>query len=266
MMSLFLSSLLAAAPAVEISYGTHPRQRLDLAADDEADRQPILFFIHGGGWAFGDKRQAEGEKPEFVNNLGWAYAASNYRLVPEVRVEDQATDLARALATLRDEAGKRGLDPDRIVLMGHSAGAHLAALLATDPQYLLAAGVPFEAVRGVVLLDGAGYEVSERITSQGLHQRLYRKAFGEDPKRHRALSPVHQVGGLDAPNWLIFHVARRKESRDQSQALGRSLSARGAQVKVVPLQGETHRSVNRELGLPGEQSTREVSAFLRSLD
>ena len=91
---------------------------------------------------------------------GWAFASANYRLVPQATVEQQAADVASAIAWLRANAAKEGLDPDRIVLMGHSAGAHLVALVGTDPHYLKAAGVPMGAVKGVVLLDGAGYDVA----------------------------------------------------------------------------------------------------------
>ena len=73
--------------------------------------------------------------------------------MPQATVESQTADVSSAIAWLRANAASQGLDPNRIVLMGHSAGAHLAALVGTNPHYLQAAGVPLGAIRGVVLLD-----------------------------------------------------------------------------------------------------------------
>ena len=100
------------------------------------------MFVHGGGWSIGDKRTGAGVKAAHFTAQGWAFASVNYRLVPGATVEQQANDIASAIAFARIHAAENGLDPDRIVVMGHSAGAHLAALVGTDPRYLKAAGVP----------------------------------------------------------------------------------------------------------------------------
>lgn len=251
---------------VELSYGTDPLQKLDLLKPANTARAPILLFVHGGGWSIGDKRQAEGAKPAHFATTGWAFASANYRLVPRATVEQQAADVASAIAWLRAHSAEQGLDPDRIVLMGHSAGAHLAALVGTDPRYLAAAGVPMTAIRGVVLLDGAAYDVPAQIKAPGnLVQPMYDAAFGSDPVRQRSLSPTLQAAAPNAANWLILPVATRADSVAQSGRLAAGLTRAGSRASVVPVPDSSHAKLNHQLGTDGDFATGEVDRFLTRL-
>lgn len=258
----------ARAPALpdgfrESAFGTDPLQKLDWAVPASTGRAPLLVFVHGGGWSIGDKRMGAAEKGEHFLGQGWAFASTNYRLVPQATVEQQAEDVASAIAWLRSQPG---VDPDRIVLMGHSAGAHLAALVGTDPGYLTAAGVPMSAIRGVVLLDGAGYDVGQQMAARrNLAQGMYEQAFGKDPQRQGRLSPAHHAGAPNAPHWLILPVASRQDSTRQSEDLAGKLRASGAKALVSPQNGKTHRSLNKELGTTGDAATAEVDRFLAGL-
>ena len=252
--------------AVEHAFGPDPKQRLDLQRPLSDDPAPVLVFVHGGGWAIGDKARSAHMKADWATARGWAFASINYRLVPDATVEQQAEDVARSLAWLRANATREGLDPDRIVIMGHSAGAHLAALVATDVRYLGDAGVPVSALRGVVLLDGAGYDVPAQMANAGLFAAgMYRRAFGEDVARQRALSPTHHASAPNAGNWLIMPVARRRDSRAQSEGLATALKQAGYGARVVPVPGESHSSLNRGLGEDGDFATDELARFLASL-
>jgi acetyl esterase/lipase len=249
---------------VELRYGDDPRQALDLSRPANAGgKAPVLLFVHGGGWTIGDKRRGAGVKAAHFVGQGWAFASTNYRLVPEARVEDQAADVAAAIALLRRQPG---IDASRIVLMGHSAGAHLAALVATDPAYLKKAGVPMGAVKGVVLLDGAGYDVGQQMAEPRNRVRsMYEQAFSTDPKRQAALSPARHAAAPNAAQWLILPVASRRDSTAQSGDLARLLRAGGSQAEVRPQQGKSHASINRELGAAGDATTAVVDGFLASL-
>jgi acetyl esterase/lipase len=251
---------------VEHAYGSDPRQRLDLVRPEGVAKAPVLLFIHGGGWSIGDKSHAAGSKAKWANAQGWAFASANYRLVPQATVEQQAADVASAIAWLRANAAKEGLDPDRIVLMGHSAGAHLAALVGTDPQYLKAAGVPMEAIEGVVLLDGAGYDVATQASAPGnIVKPMYDAAFGTDPKRQAALSPTRQAAAPNVANWLILPIERRADSQAQSKALAGALAKAGSSAVVAVVPGESHGSLNKGFGEEGDFATKEVERFLASL-
>ena len=250
----------------ELAYGADPKQRLDLLVPANSQRAPLLLFVHGGGWSIGDKRTGAGVKAAHFTAQGWAFASANYRLVPGATVEQQAADIAGAIAFLRAQAAENGLDPDRIVLMGHSAGAHLAALVGTDPRYLKAAGVPIGAVRGVALLDGAGYAIADQMARPGNPvAAMYDAAFGPTKARQDALSPTLHAAAPNVANWLILPIQRRDDSKAQSEALAAALRPAGASAKVLPVPGESHGSLNKGLGEAGDFATGEVDKFLAAV-
>ena len=248
---------------VEHAYGSNPKQRLDLVKPVGVTKAQLLLFVHGGGWSIGDKAHAAPEKARWANSRGWAFASANYRLVPQATVEQQAADVASAIAWLRANAAKEGLDPDRIVLMGHSAGAHLVALVGTDPRYLQTAGVPMSAIKGVVLLDGAGYDVPSQASAEmNLVKPMYEAAFGSDPKRQAALSPTRNAAAPNVARWLILPIERRQDSQAQSKGLAEALNRGGASASVVVVPGESHGSLNKGLGESGHFATGQVESFL----
>lgn len=257
----------AAGAAREIVYGTDPLQRLDLYPARGIDGPaPLIVFVHGGGWRQGDKRNATGaEKVDHFTGRGFAFASVNYRLVPGARVEDQAQDVADAIGYLAGHARELGIDASRIVLAGHSAGAHLAALVATDPHYLKRAELVLDRLDGVVLLDGAAYDVpAQRAEGPRIMQRTYAQAFGDDPQRQRALSPTLQAAAPNAPAFLILHVDR-EDGRRQSEALGAALRGAGAEVSVRALDGKGlrgHMAINRSLGDADYSGTAIVDAWI----
>ncbi|MEO6582453.1 MAG: alpha/beta hydrolase [Sphingomicrobium sp.] len=250
----------------EMPYGRDPLQRLDLAAPTGNKRPPLVLFIHGGGWSIGDKRHAIGAKASHFLGKGYAFASLNYRLVPQATVEQQAADIAAAIAWLRTNAARSNYDGKQIVLMSHSAGAHLAALVGTDPRYLAAAEVPMGAVKGVVLLDGAGYDVAQQMARPGnLVPGMYEAAFGKEPARQKALSPTMHAAAPNVGNWLILPIEGRADSGAQSRALAAALASAGASARVVPVPGESHGSLNKGLGGQGDFATGEVDRFLAGL-
>jgi len=250
----------------ELAYGADPKQRLDLLVPPAATSAPLLLFVHGGGWSIGDKRSGAGTKAAHFTARGWAFASANYRLVPQATVEQQAADIAAAIAWARAYADAHGLNPDKIVLMGHSAGAHLVALVGTDPRYLAAAGVPIAAVKGVILLDGAGYDIAAQMARPGNPVgAMYDAAFSKDPARQKALSPTLHAAAPNVANWLILPIDRRDDSKAQSEGLAAALRPAGASAKVLPVPGESHGSLNKGLGEDGDLATVEVDKFLAGL-
>jgi arylformamidase len=245
-----------------VVYGQDARQQVDLyTPDDAVGDAPLVVFVHGGGWQIGNRSLVQA-KPQHFKDAGYVFASAGYRLLPDAQVESQAADLGAALKALRAQAETGGFDRDTIVLMGHSAGAHLAALVASDPQY---AGDAFGAIRGVVLLDGAGYDVMTAAATPTMElPTLYKDVFGTDPARQKALSPITHVGGKDAPHWLALYVAERPGSKMQSEALMGALAKAGKDASAVAITGTDHGRMNRELGTEaGKAQTEAVDAFLK---
>lgn len=248
-----------------ISYGSDPRQAVDIYLPEvarPAAGYPLIVYVHGGGWRNGDRSMVQA-KPDFFMGKGWAFASAGYRLLPQAPVEQQADDVAAALRKLLADSQAVGIDPTRIVIMGHSAGAHLAGLVATDPAYLKA---DMARIKGVILLDGAAYDVARQMQDQPLiAQRLYTPAFGTDPARQARLSPITHSAAPNAGHWLILHVASRKDAAAQSNALGAALREAGSKAEVLSIEGENHMTINRNLGAQDNAHTRAMMAFLSAL-
>ena len=247
-----------------VFYGSHQRQQIDIYKPaDAVDDLPLILFIHGGGWSFGSHKAVQA-KPAHFTKADFIFGSAGYRVLPDAPVEDQAGDIGDAIQSLRAQANALGFDPDSIILMGHSAGAHLAALLATDPQY---AGEAFGAIKGAVLLDGAGYDIAtSMMTARPQAQQLYSRVFGSDVARHKRLSPITHVSAGDAPNWLALYVDTRERAKGQAEALVEALRSSGANASALPIANTDHGRMNREIGTPaGAQQTEAIDAFLKEI-
>lgn len=254
----------AMRPARSVLFGDHQRQRIDIYEPDGAvENLPMVLFVHGGAWRMGNHTNVQ-VKPRHFGDQDIYFASTGYRLLPETPVEDQARDVGLAVQALVGQARVIGFDPERLVIMGHSAGAHLAALVATDPQY---AGEAFDAIRGVILLDGAGYDIAQNIEDAEYQSRLvYEDAFGYDGLRHRALSPLTHVGGPDAPHWLALYVEQRTIAKKQSELLVGKLIENGQSATAMAIADTDHGRMNREIGTaPGAAQTRAIDAFLAAI-
>ena len=266
-------TLASAAPVVQrdLPYAgkqSNPLQALDLylPAEKSPKPRPIFILIHGGGWSAGDKANSHFVDPKtsWLVDGGYLVASINYRLAPAVKHPGQVEDVCRAIAWMQKHAAKYGGDPERIYLLGHSAGAQLAALAAVDVPRLEAAGVAPKSIRGVVLLDGAGYDIPLQYAPMregSLMEKMYRHAFTDDPEKQRDASPVHRITD-DPPPFLILFVARRPDSKRQSHLLAEALIAKGGKAKVLPVD-KTHGTINADCGKPDDPVTKAINAFLR---
>jgi acetyl esterase/lipase len=248
-----------------LSYGPDPLQTVDVWTT-AAVEPTLMVFVHGGGWSRGDKAMMRGSaKLEHWESEADAVASVNYRLVPDATVEQQAADIASALALLKKRADALNFDPRKIVLVGHSAGAQLVALLGTDESYLRHAGLSFADIAGVVLLDGAAYDIPTQLEKgPGIMQRTYRQAFGTDPARQARLSPTRQAAAPNAAAFLILHV-QRPDGIAQSEALAAALRKAGTSVEIEGFPGtglKGHREINVRLGEPDYPATAVLDRWL----
>ena len=151
----------------DVPYATpvHERNTLDIHAPAGAKDLPVVFWIHGGGWQAGSKADVQ-LKPRLFTSAGCVFVAINYRLLPQVDMTTLTRDVARALGWVHRNIAAHGGDPRRIFVMGHSAGAQLAALLCTDDRLARAEGVPFSSLKGCVPVDGDTFDVLDPVTNQ----------------------------------------------------------------------------------------------------
>lgn len=244
-------------------------QSLDLitskAAFAEARGVPILVFIHGGTWKAGDKRNFLTQKSPLAS-AGFLLASINYRLSPRWRHPAHVEDTASALAWLHRHGARFGGDPERIVLMGHSAGVHLAALVATDERWLGAHGLPLTILDGVVSLDGASFDLATRGGATAETEAVIEGVFGPDRDVWADASPArHVAAGKGIPPFLLFYTEGREVGVEESARFEEIL--RGASIPVERLlaAGKSHRNIHRDLGKSGDPVTEKVLEFIRAV-
>lgn len=245
----------------DVAYGPDKAQRLDVYVPAGAAGAPAIVMVHGGGWRRGDKAMANVVTNKAAHFLprGYVFISVETRLVPDADPVEQARDVGRALAFVAQNAQRWNVDPGKLVTMGHSAGAHVVALLAVDGA--LAASVATPPVRGTIPIDSGAYDVVSIMSKR--HYRLYDTAFGKDPALWRAASPIERISTKPAPMLLVCSTTRPDDSCGQSRAFADRVAATGARVGVLP-EALSHLEINVQLGLPGAY-TDQVDAFLQSL-
>jgi arylformamidase len=207
------SPFIGAAPTIikEIAYGDahgDRRRSLDLYMPAKSAAKPaLLIFIHGGFWLLSDDDYRIGPAlaGNFVND-GVAVALVRYRLAPASRHPAQADDVAAAVGYLIKRADDYGFDSKRVLLAGHSAGGHLASLVALDRHYLDRQGLPGKALAGVISLSGL-YDLTPSWEISENQKQAMTKTFGADPAILKQASPIQHVR-VDTPPFLIVNASQ----------------------------------------------------------
>lgn len=239
---------------VRVHYDEGEERSLDLYPVETKGR-PLVVFVHGGAWK-GGTRKAYGAVAAALQKRGIAAASVDYRLSPRVQHPAHAEDVARAIAWLSANAEKQGYDPKRIFVVGHSAGAHIAATLATDPR-LLALAKP----AGFVGLEGI-YDLPNLAARWPSYPDWFLKGAFGDPKGWPAASPTRAEVASKAP-WLLVH-STGDELVDPSQTddFARHLRDAGVAVERLRPAGKGHDEVVEGLGAPDDEVTKALVAFV----
>ena len=241
------------------------RQMLDVYAPTQGKNLPVVVWIHGGGWRRGDKADVHNKPKAFVDK-GFVLVSISYRFVPNVTVHQIAGDVAKAIRWTHDHAKDYGGDPNTIIVMGHSAGAQLAALVCTDERYLKAEKLPLSIIKACVPVDGDTYDVPLQIkTVDEKRAKSYRMTFGDEESQKNLSSVTHVAKGKNIPPFLILHVADHPETKMQSQRLVKVLQEAGISAKAYPAEGKNHTTINNDLGLSGDTPTQEMWEFLSAV-
>jgi acetyl esterase/lipase len=173
---------------------------------------------------------------------------------------------------VHDHVAEYGGDPKRILIMGHSAGAQLAALLCTDDRYLKAEGLSLAIVKGCVPVDGDTYDVPAIIETAETRRRVHgqpqvkfghREKFGNDPAKQRDFSAVtHAAKDKGIPPFLILYVADHPDTTAQAFRLGQALKDAGVPARLFGAKETTHSKINENLGTPNDPATKALFEFV----
>lgn len=243
---------------------------LDIYSASQKHNNPVMVMIHGGGWRKGDKanRSMTRTKPAHFVNAGYVYVSINYRLSdrPEIKHPVHIQDVARAMAWIHNHISEYGGDPDRIYVMGHSAGAHLASLIAVDETRLKAEGKDLSIIKGVVCLDSAAYDIPRIMeNAKRVAGNLYKNAFGHTPESWRDASSRHHVAaGKNIPPMLFFHTGARMQGEVLSREMVQALNNAQVPAQTIHAADKDHSGINACIGQTGDPYTKLIMAFLKA--
>lgn len=242
------------------------------ALSDGCAQVPIVIWVHGGAWAIGDKANSIGDKVKLFNAAGYTLVSVNYRLSPtkpstdpnRVMYPTHPTDVAAAVHWVKDHSAELHGDPKRIALLGHSAGAHLVALLGTDESFLAQHSEPLSTLRCVGSFDTEAYDVPATLKTASAQQvQILENAFGTDPAVQTKASPLfHVSAGKGIPPFLI--VVRGGADRQATQlAFQKALVDVGVSAGTIDAAQLSHEQVNSSIGASGDSvMTPKIMAFL----
>jgi acetyl esterase/lipase len=227
------------------------RHKLDLYLPKGAKNYPVLFFIHGGAWRAGSKDGFAKHGATFAKN-GIAFVATNYRLSPAVKHPAHIEDVAAAFAWSRTYLAKRGADVKRTFVSGHSAGGHLAALLACDPGYLKKHDLTTAAIKGVMPISGV-FVIGDRQESM----------FGDEESRKKASPQSHALDKL--PPMLIFYAEKEIPGLGkQAEVFGKAVKKVKGSVAVRVIKERDHGTIMRNASSADDPVTKAIFAFIEA--
>lgn len=250
--------------------------QLDVFRPDGAaagDDRPVIVYVHGGGWRRGDKGFGIGDKVSLFTGAGYVFASVNYRLSPDppdpayppdrIRFPDQPDDVGEAIGWIDRNVSAYGGDPNRMILIGHSAGAQLVALVSTDHRYVKRWGVDPGQIAGTVPLDGV-YDITGQAS--GPRRALFYNAFATPAENAvddawALASPVRFAEPGD-PEMLIVTQDDLPPRIAGSTALAAALGPGRGSVLTVPYD---HGKINEAVGAADDPAG-ETEAIMGFID
>lgn len=226
--------------AADLAYGPAPGDRLDWF-HAPGPNAPIHFHVHGGAWRNLTKHDAAFAAPAFVA-AGMHHVVPDFPKLPAARLPDVVQALARALEWVIRHAPEHGGDPARIVLSGHSSGAHVAAALLTLDW--AARGLPPAPVRAAVFVGGMYDLAPVMLSARSSYVSL-------DPAEVAELSPARHADRVRCPVTLVSGERESPEFRRQTKAFAAALEGEGRLAGMIEMQGADHFDVNEAFGEPG---------------
>lgn len=238
-------------------------------------RKGVIVYVHGGAWKMGDKKNAMRDKVRrFRDELGYNFVSINYRLMDGRCWErarrrnvpcdfpDNAEDVAAAIAFVLSNARKYGASDDSVALIGHSAGAHLAALVSTDESYLKRHGLTLSDINFVAPLDTDAFDLRARSGNPAVIEN----AFGDDERTLRDASPILHVkkkrGRCEIPPHLVVYRGERERKRNVESYV-RKLQRNRCYVKTFDASRYDHSQINKIIGTRGDKIvTPEIESML----
>ncbi len=250
-----------------IAGSTDKKQQLDIyLPEQETKNAPVHIFIHGGGWTIGDKKHLKTKQARAYTNQNIIVVSPNYRLSPNVKHPAHVQDVAAAINWTHKNIAKYGGDPKNMVLSGHSAGAHLVALVGTDSHYLAKHGLKLNIFKAIIPVDSGNYDVSRKQVGpfSGIVQRWKDNTFGTNPEELKAASPIYQDLSQNLSPFLITVTAKRQDALSQSKRLVDALKSNKKTAEILIIDDLTHGEMQKTLFESGSETFNRVIKYLQT--
>lgn len=254
-----------------VRYATHTHSdpllnMLNVYMPKKGSNSPMVVWVHGGSLSYGDKDNVL-HKAEYFTARGYVFVSINYRLSPSVHHPANVQDVADAVVWLYENAQHYSADPENMFLIGHSAGADLAAMVAIDNKYLSKSGGSTRIIDGVVLLDGNGYDLSITMKNAGNKMKeWYTEAFGKTKKDWDQASAINFIeAGNEIPPFMIAYADDQDLSQKQAITLSKKLSEAKVKNTVFHYEKKTTNSLSKELGKETDKPTEDIYRFLQEI-
>jgi acetyl esterase/lipase len=241
------------------SPGFNPQKHiLDIFSPKDLPNAPVLFFIHGGGWTQDDKNTYPFLGRAFAQQ-GFVTVVINYRLTPEVVHPGHIQDVARAFAWVYKNISQYGGNATQVFVTGHSAGGHLAALLALNKRYLQAEGLSTDLIKGALPISGI-YNVKTHVDAFPETKDV----FTSDPDKQRDASPVAHVSEKQPPFLICYAQSDLPTLDTQAMELAKLLQQKGTEAQLVMVPNVDHIGIIVSIGTPNDLMTELILRFVRA--
>jgi arylformamidase len=252
----------AGSPTLNVAYESVPGvdsnlTSLDIYPAAGGCAAPVVVWVHGGGYAVGDKSNAIADKARLFNDAGWTLVSVNYRLTtgrPGSAVyPDHYHDVAAAIGWVHDNIAAHGGDPSRIAVLGHSAGADIVSNVMVDPTYLGEVGMQLSDIACAAPLDTEGFDKPTAGANDPDGEKAqWKNALGNNPNYLTDTSATLQVKpGIGIPP-MIGVVRGTADRRAIETAFLAKLAAAGIATTSIDASSLTHEEVNKSIGKPGD--------------
>lgn len=238
---------------------------LDIYSFAGAANAPVVIFVHGGTWQAGSRQQGP-KKIGLFNDAGFIYVSIDYRLVPDVRIEDELVDVEYAIKWVSDNIADFGGNGQNLHLFGHSAGAHLVTMVAITPRSVARPLLESGAVRSVYSSDLHSYDFVGFVQSAGSNiPPAYTRAIGTDLARITALSPLQNISpARRIPDFLLSFSGQRNSAalrRSSAYGFADALRAAGGQAELFDGSHYNHKTIIRAVGTEADLSDTVIRFF-----
>jgi acetyl esterase/lipase len=230
------------------------KHKLDLYLPKGQKDFPVLFFVHGGTWKWGDRKQRYPELGKSLAAQGLGTVIISYRLSPKVQHPAHVQDVAKAFAWTCANIGKYGGRADDIFCMGHSAGGHLVSLLATDESYLKAEKRSFADIKGVISISGVYTIVPIGPIAS---------AFGTDPEVCKKASPLFNVKEKHPPFLILYADSDYPFLGDMAEKMGQTLKDAKCEVSTHKMAERNHITILTKVLEPDDPARQAVLDFVK---